>query len=225
VRHAASLQEQFASDAAHELRSPLALLRTQIETNLRRERSTEEHIASQEAMLAQIERLTSLVETLLRSARQVDSPVAPVRLDKQVRVAIDQWAALRDIAPDRLRVESHACSARISEDEIHIVLNNLLDNAIRHSPPGREVIVQVGQPNGKVELSVRNFGAALSDEDAGHAFERFYRSDEGRSREDGGTGIGLAVVKRIVEARGGEVRFVRVSEGALIRMSLPSATS
>ncbi len=223
VRHAASLQEQFASDAAHELRTPLALLRTRIETNLQRDRTPQEHIASQSAMLKQIERLTSIVETLLCSARQQARDSVVVDFGSAVRAAVEDWAESRDWPAARIRVETQSCRAQISHGEVAIVVRNVLDNGARHSPENSALEVKVVSTGGQIELTVRDFGHGLTDEEMARAFERFYRSDEGRGRQEGGSGIGLAVVKRIVQAAGGEVGFVPVDSGALISLTLPVA--
>ena len=223
VRRAASLQEQFAADAAHELRNPLAILRMRIETNLRRERTAEEHVESQKAMLSQIERLTSIVETLLSSARLADDTAAHIRLDSATKNAACDWAGMRQFDPDRLDIYAIPCEVSIQEEELRIIVSNLLDNSARHSPPGSRIEVSLHVLAGQAVLEVRDSGKGLTQEQASRAFDRFYRSDEARDRGSGGVGIGLSVVKRIVESRLGSVEFVPVERGALVRVTLPLA--
>lgn len=223
VRHSASLQEQFASDAAHELRNPLALLRTRIETNLMRERSPEEHVTSQRAMLRQIDRLTAIVETLLSSARQSGPTIPAVSFSESVRKAVEDWAELTGWPLSRLHLQIEPCSSPLSDEEAGIVLRNLLDNSARHSGDSTPIEVALTCSAELVTLSVRDYGSGLTGDEMALAFERFYRSDEGRSRADGGSGIGLAVVKRIVEAHKGVVGFTPVEKGAMIRLTVPSA--
>lgn len=223
VRHSASLQEQFASDAAHELRNPLALLRTRIETNLMRERSADEHIASQRALIKQIDRLTAIVESLLYSARQSSRTSHAVNFGDASRAAIEEWAELRDWPEARLHLRIESCDAHLSKEEIGIIVRNLLDNGARHSSEDSPLEVTVTSQNGLVSLAVRDFGPGLTGEEMDLAFERFYRSDAGRSRQEGGTGIGLAVVRRIVESHRGTVGFEPIDVGARIRVSVPKS--
>jgi len=224
VRRSASLQEQFASDAAHELRNPLALLRTRVETNLMRERSAEEHVSSQRLLIRQIDRLTAIVETLLSSARQAEPTSDAVNFGESVRAAVEEWAEFRAWPEARLHIHIEPCDALVSREEVGIILTNLLDNSARHSGDESPLEVNVACNEKTVTLSVRDFGAGLSNKEMALAFERFYRSDEGRSRQHGGSGIGLAVVKRIVESHAGSVRFVEVETGALVEIVLPLAS-
>jgi signal transduction histidine kinase len=222
VRHSASLQEQFASDAAHELRNPLALLRTRIEANLMKERTPEEHVTSQRSLLRQIDRLTAIVETLLFSARQSEPSSYAADLGESVRSVVEEWAESRGWPESRIRLNIQPCKAPIFHEEVGIIFRNLLDNSARHSPQDSSIEVDVTVKDERVHLSVRDHGPGLSKEEMGLAFERFYRSDEGRSRKHGGSGIGLAVVRRIVESHSGSVRFVEVEAGALVEIVLPA---
>ncbi len=221
VRHAASLQEQFASDAAHELRNPLALLQTRIETNLLRPRSPEQHVASQEAMLIQIERLTSIVETLLATARQVGPEATVIDLGECVQRVASEWAEASNWPTSRLSVVTLPGRARIGAGEVEIIVRNLLDNGARHTGEGQPLEVRVNVLSEEVELTVHDFGPGLSKEASTRVFERFYRSDEARNQAHGGAGIGLAVVKRIVESREGRVAFLDVSAGTTVSVRLP----
>jgi len=222
VRQAASLQEQFASDAAHELRTPLSLLRTRIETNLKRDRTPEEHVLAQSAMLKQIERLTIIIEALLHSARpsQVDGKI--VSFSDAVQKSIHDWAELREWPTSRLRLDIQSCMTQVSDEEIDVIVRNLLDNGARQAPDNSPLDVTVKREEGLVTLNVRDFGAGIREEDQERVFERFYRSDEGRARHDGGAGIGLAVVKRIVESHSGHIEFLPIDKGALVHLTLPA---
>lgn len=225
VRHSAFLQEQFASDAAHELRNPLALLRTRIETNLMKERSPDEHVASQRSLIRQIDRLTAIVETLLSSARQSAPTLFAVNFGESVKAAVQEWAESKAWPETRLHLHIEPCNALMSCEEVGIILRNLLDNSARHSGDESPLEVNVTCNEKTLALFVRDFGSGLSKAEMALAFERFYRSDEGRSRQHGGAGIGLAVVKRIVESHAGTVRFVEVEVGALVEIVLPLASS
>ncbi len=223
VRRSATLQEQFATDAAHELRTPLAKLRTRVEMNLRRDRSVQEHVEAQRAMLVQIDQLTSIVETLMCSARTPDRSATPIRFDSSVVSAVQNWTISRDYPADGISVQTSPCEVAIERDEVAMVVTNLLDNSLHHSESDRCIEVEVIANDGTAELNVRDYGKGISTGDSVLAFERFYRVDEGRSRVDGGSGIGLAVVKRIIENRGGSVAFAPVEVGALVQIRLPLA--
>lgn len=224
VRHAAALQEQFASDAAHELRNPLALLRTRIETNLMKDRSPVEHVDSQRSLIRQIDRLTAIVETLLCSARQSGPTSHAADLGESVRFSVKEWAESKAWPESRILLSIQPCNAPISHKEAGIILRNLLDNGARHSPKDSTLEVDLSNQAGMVHLSVRDHGPGFSKEEMSLAFERFYRSDEGRSGVRGGAGIGLAVVKRIVETHRGSVRFIEVKTGALVEICLPASS-
>lgn len=222
VQRAATLQEQFASDAAHELRTPLALLQTRIEVNLQKDRTPEEHVAAQQAMLLQIDRLSTIVGALLNTARQ-KHPIPQVEnFAYAVRNFVAEWTDLSQCPASAIQLDVEECYSTMSEDDIGIILRNLLDNAARHSPENSAIQVRVTCSDGMILLTLRDFGCGLSSEEMTLAFERFYRSGEGRGRQDGGAGIGLAVVKRIVESHQGSVAFEPVEVGALFTLQLPS---
>lgn len=222
VRRVASLQEQFASDAAHELRTPLALLQTRIEVSLQQDRTPEEHVIAQRAMLRQIDRLASIVGALLATARKQVARLTVEEFGLAVRSAVNDWRELTQWPATALQVDIEECTSTMSQDEIEIVVRNLLDNAARHSPEGCPIQLRVVCSDGLISMTVRDFGLGLSAEQMKLAFERFYRADEGRDRQDGGAGIGLAVVKRIAESHHGSVAFEPVEVGAKIVLRLPS---
>lgn len=225
VRRVGSLQEQFASDAAHELRTPLAMLQTRIEVNLQNERTSQEHVNAQRAMLRQIDRLASIVGALLRTARQNGETPQIEDFSNAVRVAASEWVELTQWPKSAIQIEIEECSSTISQDEISIILRNLLDNAASHSPEGSSIQLRVTCSGDMITLTVGDCGPGLKAEAMTRAFERFYRTEEARGRQNGGAGIGLAVVKRIVESHAGSVEFMAVENGALVRLILPSATS
>jgi signal transduction histidine kinase len=222
VRRAASLQEQFASDAAHELRTPLALLKTRVEVNLKKDRTAEEHVNAQRAMLKQIDRLASIVGALLATARQQGGATQVEDFGSAVRSAVNDWRELTQWPASALQVDIDECTSTMSQDETDVIVRNLLENAARHSPEGCPIQLRVVCSNGLISMTVRDFGPGLTAEQMTLAFERFYRADEGRDRQDGGAGIGLAVVKRIVESHHGSVAFEPVEVGAMLVLRLPS---
>ena len=222
VRYSGELQEQFAADAAHELRSPLALMRTRIETTLLRERQPSEYADSLRTMLVTVERMTALVETLLLSARQAGASAQTIDLSITAKNVIDEWnAEPQEIL--RFEQDLEPASARFSEDELRIVLRNILENALRYATVGTPILVKLKASGEFAELTVENRGPELSDQDRLAAFDRFYRVDKARSPEAGRVGIGLAVVKKIVQSYDGNVEFLPTVGGACIRIRVPLA--
>ena len=222
IHTAASVQEQFAADAAHELRNPLAMLRMRVESNLLKDRTVKEHVRSQEKMLNQIDRLTNIVEALLLSARQSQVAAEVVELDSLVIQAVADWADLTAWPLDRIHVTVSPCMARVTSDEIALILRNLLDNASRYSTDFSPIDIQVGSHRGWSKVEVRDYGTGIPSEDLERVFDRFYRTDTGRARSEGGNGIGLSVIKRLVESRGGVVRAENVPRGTLILVLFPA---
>jgi signal transduction histidine kinase len=109
-------------------------------------------------------------------------------------------------------------------ERVHQVLFNLLDNAVRFTPAGGEVTVAAQRENGSVHISVADTGVGIAPEHLPRLFERFYRVDPARSREDGGTGIGLAIARSVVEAHGGHIRAEsQLGRGSTFTFDLPAA--
>jgi len=110
-------------------------------------------------------------------------------------------------------------------ERIHQVLFNLVDNAVRFTPPGGAVTIGAHRVNGHVEISVADTGSGIPSEALPRLFERFYRVDTARSREDGGTGIGLAIARSIVEAHGGHIHAEsQMGKGSVFTFDLPAAS-
>ncbi len=223
IRQAAQVQEQFASDAAHELRSPLAVLRTRIETTLLNDRSGDQYRDDLKSMLPKVDRLTAIVETLLASARNPNAVVVPLDLNDVLPDMLCQWILDTGWDSELLKTDLAPAKAMIPFEELRMVLGNLLDNAAQHSPAGQPILVTLKIIGQWATLTVKDFGPGLSDEGRSHAFDRFYRSEEDRNRSSGGSGIGLAVVKRIIESRHGRVSFKDVTSGAEVEVTLPVA--
>ena len=223
IKHSNLLQKQFASDAAHELRTPLAILRTRIETLQLKPRLAEEYDGAMTAMLGEIERLTLLIDTLLTSARMPFGNIEPVDLAGTVNQVIDEWCSRQPDQTFQIVRHLHTAMVKILPDEMGIILTNILDNARKHSPPDSVVKISLISHGVNTFLIVSDEGPGLSEHDRQAVFERFFRVDSARSRSDGGAGIGLAVVKRLVEARGGEIAFLPVDHGASVQITFRTA--
>ena len=217
---ATSLQTQrrLIADASHELRTPVTSLRTNAEV-LRDagDLSEPDREALLDDVVAQAEELGELVTDIIELARDGDAGAAveDVRLD---RVAAEAVERARLFAPGvRFATDLQPCVVEAAPDRLGRAVNNLLDNAAKHSPPGGpvEVVVRAG------ELTVRDHGAGVPAADAPHVFDRFYRGANARGRP--GSGLGLAIVRQVAEAHGGSVGVASApGGGALFRLSLPS---
>jgi signal transduction histidine kinase len=195
-------QDEFVADASHELRTPLTALRLRLENlghNLR-----ETQAADVAASIAEVDRLSSMVEGLLALARADAADVVPGPLDAcdVVRGRLDSWQALAEpCGVDVTAATNGPVIATARRDRLGQVLDNLVANAIAHSPRGTNVTVTVdGTPDG-VELHVRDHGRGMSETERERAFGRFWRAGSG----PGGSGLGLAIVRKLVEADGGTV--------------------
>ncbi len=220
-------QRQFVSDASHELRSPLTVIRQSAEVA----RSYPERVSIGDLaddVLAESQRLETLVSALLLLARVDDADRATVP-DRQDVVDVDDLvlaeagrlaAGRDDLALDVSRVSAgqvHGNAVLLGQ-----VVRNLLDNAVRHARSRVEVTLL--EQDGRVRLLVDDDGAGIPPEDRERVFERFVRLDEARAREEGGSGLGLAIVSKIVELAGGTVLLETAPlGGARFAVSLPAA--
>jgi signal transduction histidine kinase len=207
---------QFAADASHELRTPLAVIRTSAEIALRRARAPESYRESLLEISGEAERMTQLVEDLLLLARNdthsTEMPREPLNLTDLV---LDVAAELRSIAAAR-RIQIRVTPTE-SPNRAGIISGNraalrrlflvLLDNAIKYSQPGSEVVFTVGDAG----VTIKDRGAGISRADLPHIFKRFYQAD--RARADGGFGLGLALAESITHAHGASIE-VESEEGS-----------
>jgi two-component system, OmpR family, sensor kinase len=214
IEDSVSRQERFIQDAAHELRTPLTVLRGRIETTLRRERTPFEYQNSLRTCLDESERLSTLVDALLTSALPVDSDVKSIDLDLVVERAHARWVDRFEARYVRLETDIKPARAKILEPEIDVVLDNLLANALRASPPNSTCAIQLENLAGKASLTVLDEGEGIPEDLLSRVFDRFSRADSNRTRTDGGFGIGLAVCKRLVESRGGTISVTSSPSGS-----------
>jgi two-component system sensor histidine kinase MprB len=210
-------QQRLIADASHELRTPVTSLRTNAEV-LRE--ATDLTDAERDALLAdvvaQAEELGDLVADIIELARDGDpgASVEEVRFDRLVEEAVER--AHRHAPAVVFDLTLAPCVVEAAPDRLGRAVNNLLDNAAKHSPPGG--IVEVSLADGA--LSVRDHGPGVAAADAPHVFDRFYRGAGARDRP--GSGLGLAIVRQVAEAHGGSVALEAApGGGALFRLALP----
>jgi signal transduction histidine kinase len=197
-------QRQFVSDASHELRSPIASIRTNLEVALRNADRADWHAVATRA-LQDDERMEEMVTDLLDLARLDEfEETAPV--SSLPEVDLDELVLDETLRPHRAVIDTTRVSAgRVHgrSEQLARVVRNLLDNADRHARSRVALSLQNGA--GVVELTVDDDGPGIAPEDRDRVFERFTRLDDGRARDAGGLGLGLSMVKSIVERHGGTV--------------------
>jgi heavy metal sensor kinase len=224
-----STQQRFLADASHELRTPLTVLRGEIEVALRRERSGDDYREVLQSAREEIERLSRLTENLLALARADAGEGIAAR--EQVDLSALAHEVARKLAPlsgltgVTLAVEATQ-PVTVTGDSVALerVLTNLVENALRYSPRGENVTVAVARETEAVVLRVRDTGPGIAPEHLPHLFERFYRVDKARSREHGGAGLGLSIVKALIEAHGGTVSVAsEVGQGTEFCVRLAAA--
>jgi len=228
---ALSHNRRFMADASHELRTPLTILRGELETMLQQTDGAPELQDRIGSVLEEVERLAKIVENLFALSRldageaQAESvqfdlgQLAATTAEQMSLLAEDKQVSLNCLAPRAVSVEGDR--ARLKQ-----VVVNLLDNAVKYTPPGGAVTLSVvAAPNvGKAVLEVTDTGMGIPAGALPHVFERFFRVDKARSRELGGAGIGLSIVKAICTAHGGQVEVAsEEGRGARFRVLLPLA--
>ncbi len=209
-------QRHLVADASHELRTPIASLRANIQTLEHADRLPEAERASlREDILLELDELTSLVADIVELARgaKPGELVDDVRVDEIVEQVV---ARARARAPDGVTVDLavEPTVVRGEPERIQRAISNLVDNALKWSPQGGRVEIDLADG----DLSVRDHGPGFSESDLPHVFERFYRADSARALP--GSGLGLAIVRQAAEAHGGEAQAANASGGgALLRVS------
>ncbi|GIX30190.1 MAG: two-component sensor histidine kinase [Porticoccaceae bacterium] len=200
---------RFGADLAHELRTPLAALITQTQVALARERDPTAYRELLFAQLEELERLARLVGDLLWLARCERGLVrprrAPLALDREAAAVVELHQALAEERGLHLALVATPVVVAVDRDLVRRALVNLLDNALRHARAGTTVQVEVARLPAGVSLAVTNQGADIPPEHLSRLFDPFYRADEARDRDEGGAGLGLAIVQAVARAHGGRV--------------------
>jgi signal transduction histidine kinase len=223
-------RRDLVANVSHELKTPIAAIRAHLENLLDGVEHPDPHTL--QVMLSQTERLSRLIEQLLELSRlesgelplqREDVPLAPLvtQVLSEIDVArSDSGVAVQSELPEDLP------AVDADRERVHQVLYNLLDNAVRFTPSGGAVTVSAQRHNGSVEVRVADTGVGIPPEHLPRLFERFYRADPARSREDGGTGIGLAIARSVVEAHGGHIRAEsELGKGSVFTFDLPVAST
>ncbi len=221
--------KQFTGDASHELKTPLTIMKGEIEVALRGDPSRNELKEVLLSVLEEIDRMSYIVRNLLTLARaDVEREIASkvtVRFDKILGERFEQFRKLavnKGVELDILR----NTPLTVAADPVKLgqVIYNLIDNAIKYTRPGGKVEICLEQDNGSAILKVKDTGVGIAKEDLPYVFDRFYRVDKARTREQGGVGLGLSICKEIVESFGGTIDVEsEPGKGSVFTVRIPLA--
>lgn len=227
VEDALARERRFTHDAAHELRTPLSVLSAQTELALKDPAIGENARARLAGLLAQVRKLSRLVADLLTLSREDAGPRPAAACDLE-EIVEEEMAQLAPLAADH-GVSLAYTGAEVPETRgeaarVAQAVRNLLDNAIRYSPSGATVSVQLGVAGDRVSFAVSNPGPGVPSEEQALVFERFHRAPAGRAANPDGTGLGLAISRAIAESQGGALTLESRPEGpTTFTLTLPRA--
>jgi heavy metal sensor kinase len=232
LQHSFVQQREFLGNAAHELKTPVAVLKSTLQSLLHRPRSSEEYRAGLQESLEDLERLEQLLQWMLRLARAEQWAHGALRRDLQVidvtetcEEAVERIRSLAEARNMQIRLSTNGpVLFRADPEDLQLVWLNLLENALRYSPEGESVEVAVMRKDGgPAQVVFEDHGVGIPAADLPHVFERFYRGDPSRTRASGGFGLGLAIAKALVEAYGGTiVAYSAPGKGTRLTVELPA---
>ncbi len=228
LEEAMTRERRLVSDASHELRTPLANLKAELELALRKARSTDELTAALHSAADETDRLTRLSEDLLVLARTDQGRLPVRREDQDLSQLLQETVASFAGRAEGLGVALEASvldglHVNVDGTRIRQAVGNLVDNALRHTPPSGRVTVDLSNRDGILTIGVADTGDGFPPSFLDRAFEPFSRSDRARARADGGAGLGLAIVQAVAEAHGGSAEATNRPEGgALVVLRIPA---
>jgi signal transduction histidine kinase len=220
------MRRDLVANVSHELRTPIGALRATLENLVDEVEPPAPEVL--ESMLRQTERLGKLAEQLLQLSKLEAGAVPLERRHLRLRPLLldvaDEWrteAERRDVRLD-VRVQPPNLDLHADNDRIRQVFDNLVANAVRHSPAGGTVALSAAARDGKVRVEVTDEGTGIPPAEAERVFERFYRSDQARATSEGGSGLGLAIVRWLVDLHGGAIRVEQAAPtGCRMVVDLP----
>lgn len=217
-------QRRFLADASHELRSPISNIQGHLEVSLRRKRNEEEYQDLMQTLLSEAQRMGRLVEELLALAR---NEIGKLELSKE-RISVNELIhqtldAVRPLARPETTILTNLpqmCYANVDCDRMKQVFTNLLRNALTYCR--NKVDISAAQLGDKIEITIKNDGDAIPEDQQAQIFEPFFRLDSSRSRDSGGTGLGLAIARAIIEMHNGNIRVHSSPTETVFVLELPA---
>jgi heavy metal sensor kinase len=231
LRQSDEAKKAFLADVTHELRTPLTVIKGTVETLEDGDIDDREGRGSLlTSMGRETERLIRLVNELLvltrADAGSLQLNLQSLDLAKLVRTRCEVFSTLADRQRVLLEVLGNECIVLVDPDRLSQVIDNLLDNAIRHSPENSRITITIKPVDAGVQCSVSDQGTGIPSQHLPFIFERFYRVDSARTRKVGGTGLGLAIARALVHAQGGQISAQSVEgQGTTIIFWLPGSNS
>jgi heavy metal sensor kinase len=232
LQHSFEQQRQFLGNAAHELKTPVAVMKSTLQSLVQRPRTEDEYRRGIQQSLEDLERLEQLLQWMLRLARAEQWAHGALRRDLEVidinATCEEAIERIRNLAQSRNTAVHLSTNGpvpfRADPEDLQLVWINLLENAVRYSPEGSSVEVAVTRNNGgPFHIVFQDHGPGIPPHDLPHVFERFYRGDRSRTRATGGFGLGLAIAKALVEAYGGTISAEsQPGRGTRMTVQLPS---
>jgi signal transduction histidine kinase len=218
--------QQFTQDAAHELRTPLAILRGELEMSYQDDRIPDEIRDGLQKSLDRTILMSKMVENLMLLAQsdagRFELQKIPVHFDRLVTDVVEDISVLAEQRPITVTIE-HCDPVLCQGDEqlLRRLLLNLSDNALKYTTSGH-ITYTLRKTSPSLELTISDTGIGIPASDLSHIFDRFYRVDASRSRDNGGSGLGLAICKWIVTVHGGQIKIERnTPEGTTVTLTLP----
>lgn len=220
--------KQFSVSASHELRTPLTILRGEIEIALKSNKTQEEYINTLKSLLDEVIRMSSIIDSLFNltksDAGQTDLHIEEINLDNLI---IELYEDSEHLAKNKnvSVLLNHLDLVKIKGDKIKLrqLFLNLIDNAIKYNKENGKVEISLQKDNGYAKVVISDTGIGIPKESLNKVFERFYRVDKARSRELGGSGLGLSIAKWIVELHKGTIEVVSdTGKGTTFTVKLPS---
>ncbi len=226
-------QRDFTSNAAHELKTPVAILKSTLQSLLQEPRAADIYRSGISDALSDLARLETLLHSMLRLARaEQQTARANVGDLPNIDIVATCEAAIARLTPlaqtrgtvISLSAPNDALPVRAEPEDLEIIWTNVLENAIRYSPPKSEVKVTATRQNGFALVVVEDSGPGISPMELRKIFDRFHRGDQSRSRESGGYGLGLAIAKAFVDRYGGSITASAVApSGTRILIEFPTS--
>ena len=219
--------KDFTADVAHELRTPLTAAKCRLDVAMELPRETGEYEDAIRDTLDRLAGLNTLVENLLLLAELDGEPERRERRDVRLGELLADIAEFFGIAAEQkdinLRVEcTDQCVVSGNSTLLRRLFSNLIENAIRHTPPGGEVRLDTACDDGGCNITVMDTGSGLAPDDLAKVFQRFYRADSARTWGKEGAGLGLSICRKIVETHGGRIRATSErGEGTSLHVWLP----
>ena len=219
-------ERRFMSDAAHELKTAVAVVKSSVQVLGVRSRSAEEYREGLDRVLNDNQRVEDPVSRMLTLAHTSEGtpiPADEIDVGEAIGSALEEISSYADAKEISIKPSLDAnLRARIVREEVKTVISNLAMNAIQHSAPGSSVRVAARAIGARILVMVQDFGTGISTNSLPHVFDRFFREDASRSRETGGAGLGLSICKAIVEKAGGGIEIEsEEGRGTIVKVRLP----